>query len=282
MNPIAIALTVLAYQQAAVLDVPKDLLKTPPAVNQVLAKVNGIEIKGSDAEALLWEWRKAEVVADLINYTIVKDAAKKQQIEATDQEVRKEVEQLMAAIKQQLPAGQTIEQAMEQEGTAPSRLFVRVKTEVLLRKLILKDFKPEEYAKISTIILKSASSSLADVKVALERAERVYTRLASGEDWGTVLLEHTDDPRARASNGAVGWRPINLFPDSVRTEVGKLKKGGVTKPAQTQNGIQIFKLDALGRQATAEELLELQSSYVAGQRNTFMAKLRSEAKIEKF
>lgn len=282
MNPIALALTLLAHQQAAMLDVPKDLLKTPPAVNQVLAKVNGLEIKGSDVEALLWEWRKAEVVADLINYAVVKDAAAKQQIEATDQEVRKEVGDLMEAIKQQLPAGQTIEQAMEQEGTAPSRLFVRVKTEVLLRKLILKDFKAEDYVKISTIILKSASSSVADVKVALERAERVYTRLVSGEDWGTVLLENTDDARARASNGSVGWRPINLFPDSVRAEMGKLKKGGFTKPAQTQNGIQIFKLDAVGKQATAEELQELKASYVAGQRNGVMAKLKAEAKIEKF
>lgn len=282
MNPIALAISILAHQQAAFLDVPRDLVKTPPAVNQVVAKVDGVEIKGADVEALLWEWRKSEVVADLINYAVVKNAAAKQQVAVTDDEVRKEVDLLIQAIKQELPAGQTIEQAMEKEGTAPSRLFVRVKTEVLLRKLILKDFKPEEYVKISTIVLKSASSSLADVKVTLERAERVYTRLTSGEDWSKVLLETTDDERARASNGSVGWRPINIFPDSVRAELDKLKKGGITKPAQTQNGIQVFRLDALGKQATAVELQELQSSFVAGQRNAVMAKLKADAKIEKF
>ncbi len=282
MNSLAFAIAIALQQTAAVLDVPKSLLKTPPATNQVLARVNGQEIKASDVEALMWEWRKADVVNDLITYQIVKGAATKANVGAADEEVLKEVQALLDGIKQTLPAGQTLQQAMEQEGTAPSRIFVRVKTEVLLRKLILKDFQQKDYVKISTIVIKPGSASSADVKVALEKADKTYGRLTGGEKWDDVLLSVTDEARARASLGSVGWRPIALFPETVRKDMESLKKTGFTKPAATQNGIQIFRLDAFGKDATAAELQELQESYVGGQRQQFMAKLRADAKVEKF
>lgn len=282
MNVIAIALTAAFAQASSVADIPQTLIKPIPATNQVMARVNGVEIKASDVEALLWEWRKNDVINDLVTFQIVKTAAAKAEVSATDQEVQKEVESLLAGIKQALPPGQTLEQAMEQEGTSPSRLFLRVKTEVLLRKLILVNFKQEGYVKVSTIVVKPTSASASDVKVALEKAEKAYARLSGGEKWDDVLLSVTEDPRARASQGQVGWRPLALFPESVQKEIASLKKGAFTKPAQTQNGIQIFRIDALGKGASAEELLELQESYVGGQRQQAMAKLRAEAKVEKF
>lgn len=282
MNAIAIALTLFGQTQGALLDVPKSLLKPTPAVNQVLAKVNGVEIKTSDVEALLWEWRKSEVVNELITYALVKDAAAKAEIMVADEEVDKEVKALLEGIKASLPPGQTLEQAMEQEGTSPSRLFIRVKTEILLRKTILKGFDPKEYVKISTIVIKPGSASTEDLKVALEKSEKAYNRLVGGEQWMQVLASVTTDERALASEGLVGWRPVALFPDSVKAELASLKKGGFSKPAQTQNGIQIFRVDALGREATAVEMQELHESYVGGQRQQTMAKLRAAAKIERF
>jgi len=264
------------------LDIPKTLIKPVPPVNQVLARVNGFEIKSSDVEALLWEWRKNDVLNDIISYQLVRGEADKNQIKATDDEVNTEMLKLMEGIKSQLPKGQTMEQAMEQEGTAPSRLFLRVKTEILLRKIILRAFDAKDYVKVSTIVVKPAGTSADDLKVALEKADKAYNRLVAGNKWEDVLMDSTDDARARASLGLVGWRPVALFPDSVRLDIGKLKKNGYTKPAPTVNGIQIFRLDALGKEATAVEMVELQESYVGGQRAGVMSKLRADAKIEKF
>ncbi len=279
----AFALAMLGQVQGqSGLDIPKNFLKPVPATNQVLARVNGVEIKASEVEALLWEWRKNDVLNDLINFQIVRTAAQKQEVTATDDEVNTEMLKLLEGIKSQLPKGQTLEQAMEQEGTAPSRLFVRVKTEILLRKMILKGFEPKDYVKVSTIVIKPAGSGTDDLKVALEKADKAYTRLIGGEKWEDVLLSSTDDQRARASLGLVGWRPIALFPESVRADIGKSKKNGFTKPASTVNGIQIFRLDAIGKEATAEEVLELKESYVGGQRTGLMTKLRADAKVEKF
>lgn len=283
MNALAVALTMLANQQSGLaIDVPRDLLKQTPAQNQVLARVNGVEIKAMDVEPLLWEWRKNEVVNELITYALVKGATSKLGIDVPDAEVKKELESLIGNIKATLPPGRTIESAMEQEGTAPSRLFIRVKTEILLRKYIVRDLKPDEWVKVSTIVIKPASANTADLKVALEKADKAYNRLVGGENWSQVLISVTDDERARTSEGVVGWRQKSVFPETVAKEMDTLKKGGFTKPAQTQNGIQIFRIDALGKTATAEETLEMQASFVAGQRQAVLAKMREAAKIEKF
>lgn len=273
---------ILIAQSSAVLDVPKTFIKAVPATNQTLARVNGVEIKMTDVEALLWEWRRNDILSDLITYQIVKDAAVKAKVAVTDEEAQSETKKLIDGIAQTLPAGQTIEQAMEQEGTAPSRLFIRVKTEMLLRQMILRDFKGEDYVKISTIVFKPASPSEEDVKVAADKAQRAHNRLVGGEAWDDVLLSVTDDPRARAALGSVGWRPRSLFPEPVRQEMSTIAKGGFTKPAHTTNGIQIFRMDALGGSATAVERLELEESYFAGQRQSVMAKLRADAKVERF
>lgn len=280
MNLAFLLAPALVAIQSAVLDVPKSLLKPVPAPNATLAKVNGVEIRTSDVDALLWEWRRKDVLADLVTYQIVKDAAKKQSIEVTDDAVQEEAKKLVDGIAQSLPPGQTIEQAMEEEGTAPSRIFIRVKTEMLLRKMILKDFVPADYVKISTIVFKPTTASAEDTQVAMDKAQRAYNRLVGGESWDEVLLSVTDDPRARAALGAVGWRPKRLFPEATQSEMNTLKKGGYTKPSATANGIQIFRLDVLGGGATAVERQELEESYVAGQRQGFMSKLRAEAKVE--
>ena len=268
--------------QSAVLDVPKTLLRPMPAANQALARVNGVEIKMTDVEVLLWEWRKNDVLNDLITYQIVKDAAAKQSVTVTDEVAQAETKRLMDGIAQELPQGQTIQQAMEQEGTAPSRLFIRVKTELLLRGIVLKGFSHADYVKVSTIVFKPASASTADVKVAVDKAEKAYNRLTAGEAWDEVLLSVTDDERAKAALGSVGWRAKKLFPEPVQAELEKLAKGKVTKPAQTANGLQIFRIDAHGGTATAVEKQELEESYFAAQRQGLMSKLRNEAKVEKF
>lgn len=270
------------YAQASVLDIPKSLIKAVPAANQTLARVNGVEIKMTDVEPLLWEWRKNDALNDLITYQIVKDAAAKQGVSVTDEVAQSETKKLMAGIAETLPQGQTIEQAMDQEGTAPSRLYIRVKTELLLRGIVLKGFVHADYVKISTIVFKPATASAEDVKVAVEKAQKAYTRLTGGESWDDVLISVTDDPRAKQALGNVGWRSKKLFPESVQAELDKVKKGGYTKPAQTSNGIQIFRVDAMGSSATAVEKQELEESYFAAQRQGMMSKLRGEAKVEKF
>ncbi|MEQ1823127.1 MAG: peptidylprolyl isomerase [Fimbriimonadaceae bacterium] len=282
MFPLALILG-FAFQSAKlpISDLPKDIVKMRPA-NGIAARVDGIEIKVSDVDALLWDWRKDDVLDDLIAYRLVKAEATKMGLKATDTEIKEAVNKLFQAISDTLDKGQDLQSAMLSQGTTLSRVHMRVATEVLMRKIILASFKPQEFIDISTITIKPNSDSLADLKSAIELADGVYQRLQRGENFDAVLLSVAKDPNAIKARGKVGWRKESALPEQTRKELNTLKAGQFTKPAQTVNGIQVFRIDQFGRDAKGENLTALQDWYVGGMRVQVVDKLRKAAKIERF
>jgi parvulin-like peptidyl-prolyl isomerase len=276
--PLTIALAVQAAK-LPLSEVPMNLLAPVPAKEKVMAKVNGVEIKASDVEALLWDWRKDDIVNDLISFRVIKDAATKRGLTATDAEIEDAKTKLLEALKLTLNPGQTMEQLMQQEGTTPSRIHLRVHTEVLLKKITLKDFNKNNFVSISTIILHPGEKA-DDIRKALDQADGIYKDLKTGKKWDDIFDKVETDPNAKAAHGRVGWRFLSAFPDSVRDEITGLKIGDYTKPVQTKNGIQIFRVDAKGIDATGDDLAELQDWYANGMRQTMVENLRKESKVE--
>lgn len=269
-----------ALQRLPGLDMPANLVMKTPGKAAVLATVNGKTITAEDLTPLLWDWRMNDVLSDVIGDRVVRDAATRAKISATDAEVDSEVKKLLASIKASLPQGQTIEDAMLQEGTTPSRIWLRMRTEILLRKLAVAELKPETFVNVSTIVIKPASQQAADLKAALEKAEDCYKRLNVGESWDNVFLSVTDDSRARAALGKIGWRNLTAFPEVAAKEIVSLGRGKVTKPVQTVNGIQIFRVDAKGADVTGDEKTELEDAYFASRRTGLMQKLREDAGVK--
>ncbi|MEQ1933251.1 MAG: peptidylprolyl isomerase [Fimbriimonadaceae bacterium] len=282
MFPIAMILS-LVFQGAKlpVSDLPTEIVVKRPA-DGIAAKVNGVDIKVSDVDALLWDWRKDDVLDDLIAYRLVKTEAGRLGLKATDEEIKAEVNNLFKAITEGLEQGKSITQAMAEQGTTLSRIHMRVATEVLIRKVILFAFKPEEFVDISTITVKPASDSATDLKHAIEMADGVYQRLQRGEAFDAVLLSVSQDQNAIKARGKIGWRLISALPDAVRKEIVTLKAGQFTKPAQTVNGLQVFRIDTVGKEAKDEQLKAFQDWYVNGMRLQTVDRLRKSAKIERF
>lgn len=275
------AVLALAVQTAKLpmSEIPSELLKPVPPKESVLVKVNGKEIKAADVEALLWDWRREDVLNDLVSFRVVRDAATLANLTATDAEIAEAKDQLMKALASTLEQGQTMEQLMAQEGTTHSRIYLRVHTEVLLKKLILKQFNKNDYVDISTIVIKHTTDG-ADTKRALDAAQGAYAELQAGKTWDEVMAKVVTDQRARDAKGKVGWRPLSAFPDTVRDEILTSKQGTITKPALTPNGVQIFRVDGKGTEATGESLFALQEWYVNAMRVDTVNKLRANAKIE--
>lgn len=282
MFPIALILG-LAFQvtKLPISDLPIEIVKQRPA-NGIAATVNGLEIKVSDIDALLWDWRKDDVLDDLIAYRLVKGEATRIGVKVTDEEVKTEVNELFKAISAGLEAGQDMSQAMATQGTTLSRIHMRVTTEILIRKVILAAFKQENFTEISTITIKPNSDSAADLKYAIEMSDGVYQRLQRGENWDAVLLSVTQDQNAVKSRGKIGWRLTSALPDAVKKEISNLKVGQFTKPAQTVNGLQVFRIDAIGKDAKDEQLKAFKDWYVNGMRLQTVDRLRKSAKIERF
>lgn len=271
----------LAQERLAGADVPSSMVSKRPAAGSTVLKVDGQEIKSDEIEALLWDWRREEVIQDLIDDRVVRNVAKKANLTVDDKEIEKAYAEMLEGMKEGLPPGKTVEQALAEQGATRSRMWIRVRTELYLKKLILIDFKAADFVKISTINIKPISQSTEDVKAAIEKADTAFKRLKANESWSDVYLSVTDDPRARATLGLVGWRGINAFPESVKQEVLASKRGDITKPSQTVNGIQIFKVEALGKDASGDDLNELESAFYAGKRNATLMAYRVAAKIER-
>jgi len=278
--PIALLFS-LAFQTPA-LDLPKRFLAPKPKPDAVMAKVGGVPIRASDIESYLWDWRAYEVMQDAVTHQMIAAEAKKQKVVAADSEIQQELNRQLEGIKSQLKPGQTVQKAMLEQGFPKSRLYLRIKSEVLLNKLTMKSFDPKSYVKVSTIIIRARSEQTAELAVALKRADEAYAALRSGEPWSDVLSRYTDDTTTLQSQGLLGWRDMNAFPPTVRQEVAAMKPGAITKPAQTQNGIQIFRIEALGSSAEGPVLNDLKQSFLMGSRQKVLDQIRAKTPVEIF
>jgi hypothetical protein len=262
-------------------DIPAKYRKAPPAASLVVARVNGVEIKAGDVESLLWEWRGFDAIQDLISYQLVKTEAQKQRIDVGEAEVEKAIDEAMKEMVKGLPPGKTPEAALIETGFTRSRLFLRYRTEALIKAIIERSFNPKQLVKVSTMVFKPANEQASALSDAIKQAEAAYQRLQKGEKWDQVLASATTNPQVRQTKGLLGWRDLLAFPSSIRAELEKMKPGGITKPAQTENGIQLFRLEMDSSTATPLEKEEMKRVYLASSRKPFLDRLRRESRIER-
>jgi parvulin-like peptidyl-prolyl isomerase len=274
------AFAVVVALQTPALQLPRQHLTVRPKPAAVLAKVGGVPIKATDLEPYLWDWRAYEVLQDAITHQMIAAEARAQKVSVTDAEVQKLLEAQMAAMRGQLRPGQTLAKAMLEQGFPKNRLFLRLRSEMLLDKLTLKRFNSKLFVKVSTIIIRPKSEQASELALAVKRAEDAYAALAGGEPWSDVLSRFTDDPGTIRTDGLLGWRDLGAFPPTVRQELASKKPGGITKPAQTQNGIQIFRIESLGSEASGPVLEELREAFLTGTRQKVLEEIRAKAKIE--
>lgn len=262
-------------------DIPAKYLAPAPKPDQVVATVDGVPIKAADVNDLLWQWRGQEALADLISYQVIKNAAIKESVAVPDAEVQKVMDDQFAQITPQMTQGKPAEQYLLEQGFTRSRLWIRIKTELLLNQIAKKDFKAADYVKISTIVVRPESTATKALTDAIKKADLFYDMLTKNEPWAKVLNLSSTDARTLESNGLVGWRRIDAFPATVQEEMQSLKTGGVTKPVQTSNGIQIFRVEQFGKDAKGTDLSQAELTHIGATKNGVAARIRSAAKIEK-
>jgi parvulin-like peptidyl-prolyl isomerase len=272
----------ISFALAAIvaLQVPQKHLAPPPKPEQVLATVNGKPITAGQVAPLLWQWRGEEALQDLISYQTVVSEAHRVGVSVTDAQVEKALDEQLVMLKKDPQVGD-LDQWMRDNGFTRSRLFLRKKAELLLDELVAKGFNAQNYVKVSTIMIKPANEQATSLASAITKAQAAYDRLKAGESWDKVLPAYVTDANVIKSKGLLGWRSLDAFPDSVRRELGTLPIGSVTQPAQTQFGIQLFRVEARGGSATEQQLTELKAFYNQTARNDYLQKLRSSTKVER-
>lgn len=278
---IAIALALAQGPSSITKDIPAKYMTDKPAAGAVVARVNGVDIKTEDVEPLLWQWRGADTVQDLITYQLVKGEAQKQLVDVSDQEVEEVMNQQLLAMQKQLRPGQTLDQVLLAQGFTRSRLFLRYRTEALLNAIAERQYDPKKLVKVSTIIFPHTQEA-ASMSLAIKRAEAAYDRLKKGDKWNDVLEASTTNQDILKTKGLLGWRELSAFPAPVQKEMEGLKTGDVTKPAETENGLQIFRIEVLGSNAKPEEKTEMRAAFTNGAKQSILDQIRAQSQIQRF
>lgn len=261
-------------------DVPAKYQTPKPPAGSVVARVNGIDIKVEDVEPFLWQWRGYDVLQDLITYEMVKTEADKLRISVPDSEVEAALAAGLKEMEKNLQPGESLDQMMLRQGFTRSRLFLRYKTEAMMNTMAIRMYDPKKLVKVSTIVFPHTSEA-ASISLAIKRAEAAYDRLKKGDKWDDVLASATTNAQILKTKGLLGWRELSAFPKPVQEEMKTLKGGDTTKPAQTDNGMQIFRIEVLGKDAKPNEEKEMRAAFTNAAKQTLMNRIRSEAQIER-
>lgn len=279
MNAFALFLALLVPPSSAH-GLPDRYLPAKPAPDAVIAKVNGEEIRAKDLESLIWQWTAQQAATEVVTHMLVRQDAVAQGVSVTDEQVEAALNERMEVARRQVPTGQTLEQVMRDSGLTRSRLYLRVKTDLLMEGVITKSFSASNFVRVSTIIVPIENAQIEALGKAIRTAQGAYDRLKKGDKWDDVLAATTTNENVLQSKGLLGWRELTAFPAPVQEELKSIQIGDVTKPAQTQNGIQLFRLEGRGVNASKDEVAELRKMVLQGGRERYLNGLRSKARIE--
>ena len=110
-----------------------------------------------------------------------------------------------------------------------------------------------EYNVSHILIAVGQEASPAQQDAAAKRAEEVYTRAKSGEDFAKLAVAYSNSQTA-LEGGALGWRKGSELPTFLADLIAKLKPGEVSEPLRTPTGYHIIRLNEVrGGTPTAVE-----------------------------
>lgn len=267
--------------QTAAFQLSVPTLGKAPNGEVIVGKVNGIAIKAKDIEDLLWDVRGEEILNDIMFYQVAKMEADKLGVVVTNMEVEQEVARQKDLMRPGLAPNQTIDDALALAGQTPSRMFLAAKSSLYFTKIALQDFDAKAFVRVSTIVVHPRSDNASDIAATIQVVQKAYDRIKAGEPWDKLVNELVTDQEGKQQLGLLGWRELTAFPDVAKSQLIALKKGDITQPVQTKNGIQIFRIEAKGDGATKAELEQMRVELTELLKFQATQKIKKTLKIEK-
>ena len=255
--------------------------QTPAGPDPVLAKVNGVDIRQSDLNAVeeeagqippMAEAQKRDyLIAFLTDMILVSKAADEQKLADTEEYKQKlefaRKKLLMSALLNKVGRAAITDDAMK-----------KVYDDAV------KQVPAEEEVHARHILIRADAGDEKASKAAEDKIKAVIARLQKGEDFVKVAGEVTEDPSGKANGGDLGYfgkeQMVPEFADAAFT----LDKGKISEPVKTQFGWHVLKVeDKRTKPApTYDEVKPQVEVYVTRKAQAdLVAKLRESAKIEK-
>ncbi|RPD87036.1 peptidylprolyl isomerase [Neisseria weixii] len=239
---------------AAVVD--NDII-TQRQVNEALAAARRNLPKGTqvtDAEL------RQQVVAQMVNQSLIVQAGKRRNIQASEAEIDAVIAQNPALknankrVRREIGDSIIVEKVRQQAIMENSRVSDSEVTSFINRAqqqgVALPEGEPLRQYNAQHILIKADSDNAA--AAAESTIRKIYTQARSGADFAGLARQYSQDGSA-ANGGDLGWFSDGMMVTPFEDAVHKLKPGQVSAPVRTQFGWHIIKLNDIRESGTPEE-----------------------------
>ena len=291
----------------------------PAQLPDVLAKVNGQDVKKSDFDMLVKDMelgqgpippdRRDEVLRGtldrLITYTLLSQEAKTRNVTCTDAEI----DDRLKKMQQQFPNEDAFKKALGERNMSIERLRTDTRNDLVISKMMDAEvsttpgasdaearefydknpdkFKQSEQVRASHILIRvDEKADDATKKKAHDRAQAILKRARSGEDFAKLAKENSADGSA-AQGGDLNYFGRGQMVPAFDEAAFSLKNGQISDVVTTQFGYHIIKVTDHKDPSTVplDQVGDRVKQFLSQQKkqqkaDAFIASLKQKSKIE--
>lgn len=255
-----------------------------PAGDTVVATVNGEPIRANELIHACYDWFAATAVEELILERIVEQEARAQKISVSDAEVEARYKQQLQNAEAQVPPGMSLDDFLKRNQFPPSRLFARIRTQMLVEKLVERQVNLDDFVEYSQIVIRiqgnTPEQQEQNAAAAEAKAREAYEKIQQGLDFAEAVKEYSEDPFSKDRGGKMNWQNKNFIVPDLRAKLEALQPGQVSEPFRSMGSFMIIRKERTGSMASPEEQQELREQAVRIQISDYVRQLQSKAKIE--
>ena len=271
-------------QQAQRPQIPPQYSPAPlPAGDTVVATVNGEPIRASELIQVSYEWFAATAIEELILERVIEQEARAQRVTVSNAEVEARYKQQLQNAESQVPPGMSLDDFLKRNQFPPSRLFARIRSQMLVEKLVERQVNLDEFVEYSQIVIRiqgnTPEQQEENTPAAEAKAQEAYQKIKEGLDFAEAVKEYSEDPFSKDRGGKMNWQNMNFIVPDLRQKLQAMQPGEISEPFKMMGSYMIIRKERTGSQASPEEQQELREQAVRLQIGEYVRQLQSKAKI---
>lgn len=234
---------------------------------QAVLTAQGVDPKSASGQEQL-KGLGPQVLQQLIDDSLVEQAAKQENVSVGDQDVNNRIQQMIDDAGGRDKFDAYLKTTQQQLDDLCTQIRASIFGEIMLTRETASMTTKVEQVHVAQILLASQAD-----------ANNVLGQLKAGKDFAALAKQFSTDEATRDNGGDLGWLPKGIMPPEFDAAAFQLKPGQVSGVVNSQLGFHIIKL------LEHDPARELSPDYLQNQRQkVFLAWLdtqRSKAKIEK-
>ena len=271
-------------QQAQRPQIPPQYSPAPlPAGDTVVATVNGEPIRASELIQVSYEWFAATAIEELILERVIEQEARAQRVTVSNAEVEARYKQQLQNAESQVPPGMSLDDFLKRNQFPPSRLFARIRSQMLVEKLVERQVNLDEFVEYSQIVIRiqgnTPEQQEENTPAAEAKAQEAYQKIKEGLDFAEAVKEYSEDPFSKDRGGKMNWQNMNFIVPDLRQKLQAMQPGEISEPFKMMGSYMIIRKERTGSQASPEEQQELREQAVRLQIGEYVRQLQAKAKI---